>query len=147
MNREQALYILCAFQEWRRYDGPIGEGPIMPCPKEIGQALDIAIDIMQGKEQAEKPLYSFEILKAMKISDEITTARAKHLCQWLNIETVADLACWMKNEIIRTRGLGKRTFQELTDVLTKYGLTWGMYGCSGEIWTHMGRVEKEKLNA
>ena len=56
------------------------------------------------------------------------------LCHWLNIETVADLASWKKNEIIRTRGLGKRTFQELTDVLTKYGLTWGAF-------------EKEKLNA
>lgn len=65
MNREQALDILCAFQEWRRYDGPIGEGPIMPCPKEIGQALDIAIGIMQGKEQTENPFCSFEQLKTM----------------------------------------------------------------------------------
>ena len=127
MNREQALDILCAFQEWRRYDGPIGEGPIMPCPKEIGQALDIAIDIMQGKEQTGKPLYSFEHLKTMKVSDEITTVRAKNICRWLGIKTVADLACWKKNEIIRTRGLGKRTFQELTAMLAKYGLTWGMF--------------------
>lgn len=134
MNREQALDILCAFQEWRRYDGPIGEGPIMPCPREIGQALDIAIDIMQGKEQTEKQLYSFEQLKTMKLNDEPLSVRALNITCALKIVTVADLASWKKEEIVRLRHLGKKTFKELTDLLAKYGLTWGAF-------------EKEKLNA
>lgn len=134
MNREQALDILCAFQEWRRYDGPIGEGPIMPCPKEIWQALDIAIDIMQGKELSVKPLYSFEQLKTMKLVDEEISVRALNITCAFKIVTVADLASWKKEEIVRLRHLGKKTFKELTDLLAKYGLTWGAF-------------EKEKLNA
>lgn len=127
MNREQALDILCAFQEWRRYDGPIGEGPIMPCPREIGQALDIAIDIMQGKEQTEKPLYSFEQLKAIPIINTDLSVRAYGVCLAAEIRTIADLACWQKNDITRLRNVGKRTFQELTDLLAKYGLSWGAF--------------------
>lgn len=43
MSREEALRILRAHQEWRRYDGPLGEGPEMQDPVSIGQAIDVAI--------------------------------------------------------------------------------------------------------
>lgn len=46
MTREEALEILRKHQEWRRYRGPIGEGPKMVEPAEVGKAIDVAIGIL-----------------------------------------------------------------------------------------------------
>ena len=46
MTREQALEVLKAHNEWRRYNGPIGEGLEMQDPTIIGQAIDVAIDAL-----------------------------------------------------------------------------------------------------
>ena len=42
MTHQEALEILRAHQEWRRYDGPIGKGPEMQDPKLLGEAIDVA---------------------------------------------------------------------------------------------------------
>ena len=44
MSTEEAVKVLRHFNEWRRYDGAIGEGPAMPDPKDIGIAIDILCD-------------------------------------------------------------------------------------------------------
>ena len=46
MTLTEARKTLESFQAWRRYDGPIGEGPKQPDPKTIGEALDIAIRLL-----------------------------------------------------------------------------------------------------
>lgn len=139
MTREQATEILVVFNEWRRYDGPFGEGPIMPCPREIGQALDMAIAILQSKEipQNEKT-YDVEFLKKCRLCDERdvkglyseaydVNVRACNCCRWVGIDTVYDLAGWPRNEIMKLRNCGKKSFYWLENVLRKYGLTWGMW--------------------
>jgi hypothetical protein len=52
MNLTEATRTLRRFNAWRRYDGPIGEGPAMPDPKEIGEAIDIVCSIA---EKLKKP--------------------------------------------------------------------------------------------
>lgn len=47
MNLAKAITTLRRFNEWRRYNGPIGEGPEMPDPKEVGEAIDIATHILE----------------------------------------------------------------------------------------------------
>ena len=140
MTREQATEILVVFNEWRRYDGPFGEGPIMPCPKEIGQALDTAIAILQSKEipQTENTI-DVEFLKKCRLYDECDVpngyggitpgnfVRACNICRWVGINTVYDLAGWPRNEIMKLRNCGKKSFYWLENVLRKYGLTWGMW--------------------
>ena len=51
MSREQAIKVLEEYQEWRRYDGPIGEGPEMPSPSTIGEAIDFAIKILKENDK------------------------------------------------------------------------------------------------
>lgn len=42
MTTKKAIEVLRRFNAWRRYDGPLGEGPSMPDPKEVGVAIDVA---------------------------------------------------------------------------------------------------------
>lgn len=51
MDRKTALEILKKYQEWRRYNGPVDESPAMPDPKEIGQAIDVAIRELERTTQ------------------------------------------------------------------------------------------------
>lgn len=51
MNREQAIKVLEEYQVWRRYNGPIGEGPEMPNPFTIGEAIDFAIKILKEDDK------------------------------------------------------------------------------------------------
>ena len=46
MTKQQALTVLKAHQDWRRYDGPIYDAPAMQSPKRIGKAIDVAIDAL-----------------------------------------------------------------------------------------------------
>ncbi len=40
--------LLCQFNEWRRWDGEIDEeGPVMPHPKSIWLAIDMAIELIE----------------------------------------------------------------------------------------------------
>lgn len=55
MTTIEAEQTLRTFNAWRRYGGPIGEGPDCPEPKEIGEAIDVAIAILSGINKQEKP--------------------------------------------------------------------------------------------
>ena len=48
MDRKTALEVLKDYQSWRRYDGPITDSPDMPDPKIIGDAIDVAIETLEG---------------------------------------------------------------------------------------------------
>lgn len=47
-NPAECVALLREFNEWRRWDGEIDEeGPVMPHPKEIGLAIDMAIQLIE----------------------------------------------------------------------------------------------------
>ena len=50
MNTSEAIQILRNHNIWRRYDGPIGEGPEMVDPVELGQAIDTVCDHFEEKK-------------------------------------------------------------------------------------------------
>ena len=54
MDRKTALEVLKDYQEWRRYNGPITDSPPMPDPKVIGQAIDVAIGVLQSVTNGNK---------------------------------------------------------------------------------------------
>ena len=57
MTPQEAIKILRQHNEWRRYDGPLGEGPEMGQPKEIGEAIDTVCDALeQGNQRANEVL-------------------------------------------------------------------------------------------
>lgn len=47
MKAQEAVMILRKHNEWRRYDGPIGEGPQMTDPKILGEAIDTVCDTLE----------------------------------------------------------------------------------------------------
>ena len=50
MTRQETIETLRKYNVWRRYDGPIGEGPTMPDPTVIGEAIDTAIELLSDKQ-------------------------------------------------------------------------------------------------
>jgi len=135
MTREETIDILCALNEWRRYDGPIGEGPIMPNPREIGEAIDAAVAILQSKEipymaqpgDTDPDRFTTKIPYTNKLIDEGLSVRARNRLKVVDIKTVGDLCGWTRGGIMKIRNCGKKTFRELEGILVKYGLTWGMW--------------------
>jgi len=49
MNIIEIIETLRNFNEWRRFDGPIGEAPEQLSPKEIGEAIDGAVELLSKK--------------------------------------------------------------------------------------------------
>lgn len=47
MDKNKARDILLRYNAWRRYGGPVGEGPDCPDPVAIGMAIDFAIEMMR----------------------------------------------------------------------------------------------------
>lgn len=47
MKAQEAVMILRKHNEWRRYDGPIEEGPQMTDPKILGEAIDTVCDTLE----------------------------------------------------------------------------------------------------
>lgn len=56
MTRGEALKVLRGFQAWRRYQGgPETDGPDHPGGREVGEALDVAIEVLGSLESKPKP--------------------------------------------------------------------------------------------
>lgn len=53
MTLTEARRTLERYQKWSRYEGPVGKGPEMPDPKEVGEAIDKAIAVLPG--EVERP--------------------------------------------------------------------------------------------
>jgi len=53
MNTIEIIETLRNFNEWRRYDGPIGEAPEQLSPKKIGEAIDGAVELLSKTIRAE----------------------------------------------------------------------------------------------
>ena len=47
MTPQEATKILRHHNEWRRYDGPIGQGPEMTSPKNLGEAIDTVCEAIE----------------------------------------------------------------------------------------------------
>ena len=52
MNASECVAFLRSYQAWRRFDGEPGEeGPAMPHPKSIGFAIDMAIQLIEERDE------------------------------------------------------------------------------------------------
>lgn len=52
MTTAEAREVLIRYNAWRRYDGPLEQTPLQPGPKEIGEAIDVAIEVLPKEEAA-----------------------------------------------------------------------------------------------
>ena len=51
-DSSECVKLLRQFNEWRRFDGEIDEdGPAMPHPKSIGFAIDMAIRLIEQRDE------------------------------------------------------------------------------------------------
>jgi len=69
---------------------------------------------------------SLEILLQKPMSDFDLSVRAEGCLKLANIETLGDLASKTKSEMLRIRNLGRRCLNELEQILSDHGLSFGM---------------------
>lgn len=50
MTTTEARKVLIRYNAWRRYNGPLEQTPLQPEPKEIGEAIDVAIEVLPAEE-------------------------------------------------------------------------------------------------
>lgn len=50
MTKAEAREVLIRYNAWRRYNGPLDQTPLQPEPKEIGEAIDVAIGVLPEEE-------------------------------------------------------------------------------------------------
>jgi hypothetical protein len=54
-DSSECVKLLRQFNKWRRFDGEIDEeGPAMPHPKSIGIAIDMAIELIEQRDELQK---------------------------------------------------------------------------------------------
>ena len=59
-DSSECVKLLRQFNEWRRFDGEIDEeGPAMPHPKSIGFAIDMAIRLIEQRDELLAALIAF----------------------------------------------------------------------------------------
>ena len=66
MTVAEAREVLIRYNTWRRYNGPLEQTPLQPEPKEIGEAIDVAIEVLPKEEAEDASLEE----AAEKYSDE-----------------------------------------------------------------------------
>ena len=76
MTIKEATDILRRHNLWRRYVGPIGEGPEMPDPKAVGDAIDVACEALEGQSKGPKSLVLTwqDIKRIVNIADDLLDA-------------------------------------------------------------------------
>ena len=102
--------------------------------RTLGEAL---IQIASVMEQIEKPVLTSEEERAKKMSDlqirficsyKILSSRTLMICEKiLGAETIFDLACMRRSSVMSMKGIGKKTFDELTALLRCHGTFWGEF--------------------
>ena len=50
MTVAEAREVLIRYNTWRRYNGPLEQTPLQPEPKEIGEAIDVSIEVLSDDE-------------------------------------------------------------------------------------------------
>ena len=71
MTYQEAIEFLRKHNAWRRYDGPIGEGPEMVGPKELGEAIDMVCDTLEGQNERANKLTWQDVKDIVTIADSM----------------------------------------------------------------------------
>ena len=70
MSVKDVIEALRVYNEWRRYDGPLNEGPQMPEPTTIGKTIEAACEML-GKLNDKKALLTWQDVRdIVNIADE-----------------------------------------------------------------------------
>jgi len=89
MNTAECVALLRQFNEWRRFDGEIDEeGPAMPHPKSIGFALDMAIQLIEERNELLSKVAAWEQKAANWMASPEAAQRLKgyrDIAQRLNV--------------------------------------------------------------
>lgn len=92
------------------------------------EAVTTAINTLFPLTQnsGENPKNSLEILLQKPVSDFDLSVRAQNCLKLANIETLGDLASKTESEMLRIRNLGRHCLNELKQILSDHGLSFGM---------------------
>ena len=78
----------------------------------------------EGEEFDEEILHMRQLLKK-KLVDMNLSVRALNCLKAANVETLGDLVQYNKNELLKFRNFGKKSLNELDDLLASLNLSFG----------------------
>ena len=81
---------------------------------------------VENEEFDEEVLHMRQLLKS-KLVDMDLSVRALNCLKSAEVETLAELVVFNKNDLLKFRNFGKKSLTELEDILTSLGLSFGMY--------------------
>ena len=87
------------------------------------QFEDTGLDVNQDFD--EEVLHMRQLLK-QKLSDMDLSVRALNCLKSAEVETLAELVVFNKNDLLKFRNFGKKSLSELDDLLEKLNLSFGM---------------------
>ena len=69
--------------------------------------------------------------------------RIQQVCRGFNIKTIRDLCKWPGRDLVRLRGIGGKSIDEIEDVLKKYNLRLGMFNEELDKYAGIGNTTPE----
>ncbi len=90
--------------------------------EQIGEQ-NYRLAIKENPDLRFKKEYPFNL----RLNDYGLSVRASNICKTMGIETIGDLVGTRKLSLIKCRNCGRKTMQELTEVLYRYDLKWEMW--------------------
>ncbi|MBO4772748.1 MAG: DNA-directed RNA polymerase subunit alpha, partial [Bacteroidales bacterium] len=79
-----------------------------------------------GDEQFDETLLHMRQLLKTKLVDLDLSVRALNCLKAADVETLADLVVFNKNDLLKFRNFGKKSLSELDDLLANMDLNFGM---------------------
>ena len=80
---------------------------------------------VENEEFDEEVLHMRQLLKS-KLVDMDLSVRALNCLKSAEVETLAELVVFNKNDLLKFRNFGKKSLTELEELLTSLGLSFGM---------------------
>ena len=80
---------------------------------------------VENEEFDEEVLHMRQLLKS-KLVDMDLSVRALNCLKCAEVETLAELVVFNKNDLLKFRNFGKKSLTELEELLTSLGLSFGM---------------------
>ena len=90
------------------------------------EKITLETDEQDGEEEFDEEVLHMRQLLKSKLVDMDLSVRALNCLKSAEVETLAELVVFNKNDLLKFRNFGKKSLTELEELLTSLGLSFGM---------------------
>ena len=88
--------------------------------------IDVELESEQEEETFDEEAIMIRQLLKSKLADVDLSVRALNCLRAADVETLGDLVRYSRSELLKFRNFGKKSLNEVDDLLESLGLTFGM---------------------